>query len=343
MNDHIIFNMRSFRMKHKNKFFLSFFLLFATNQVFAMGSALPALQTVSSIISVLRATSNTSTLPLKQPTAADILPTLIRQLPIPIALNPEPPAIRTDTQDDGNDGGHIDQIRQLVENSTCADYSWKGRGVAPVGYINGVALSYTRSLCRVKNKSPFSSIMTKTNLGNTIKDALALYQPSLSRIIPFISNNVASGSNALRAVYTLGMGLGMRESSGNYCNAEAGIFQTSFDSINASTQLSKLYAEYKANPSLCLKQVFQQGASCSGTGNSSSNLGTGAGGAEFQAFNKSCPAFATEYAMMLLRVQRSYFGPINRKEVEVVPSCNDLLKDIEDLINNDPYICDDIL
>jgi hypothetical protein len=72
-----------------------------------------------------------------------------------------------------------------------------------------------------------------------------------------------------------------------------------------------------------------------------SNLGTGAG-ATYQAFNKSCPAFATEYAMTMLRLQRSHYGPINRREAEVVQSCNVMLKKVQDLVNADPYLCQDI-
>jgi len=144
----------------------------------------------------------------------------------------------------------------------------------------------------------------------------------------------------------------MRERSGAYCEgwdraggsnrssaqAEAGAFQVSYDSIVISSELKKLYAEYKASPQRCGLSVFKEGASCK----SQSILGTGAG-ATFQAFNKSCPAFATEYAMTLLRLQRSHFGPINRKEAEVVPSCGTLLKKVEQIVDANPEaVCNEI-
>ena len=246
-------------------------------------------------------------------------------------------------------GPYIDQIKTLASNSTCVNTDWASRGRAPIGYIKGVTLSYARSLCRLKTGSNLSLVMSAASTGNASKDALAYYKSIFAGNSISVAN---SGEESLRALYTLGMGLGMRESSGGYCEgwdksagsnrsssaAEAGAFQTSYDSMGSSPELSKLYAEYKASPGRCLLDVFKQGASCG----ASSILGTGAG-AEYQAFNISCPAFATEYAMTMLRVQRSHYGPINRQEAQVVPACNQLLKSVQDLIDNDPYACQDII
>ena len=156
----------------------------------------------------------------------------------------------------------------------------------------------------------------------------------------------------MRATFTLEMGLGMRESSGAYCEGwdksagggrpssagEAGLFQTSYDSMVVSPELSNLYAEYKANPSKCFLNVFKEGASCA----NSATLGSGAG-ADFQNFTKSCPAFATEYTAIMLRLLRGHYGPINRQEAEVVKSCGQLLSDIEVMVGRDPETtCQDI-
>lgn len=234
-------------------------------------------------------------------------------------------------------------------------YSWKNRGRAPAGYIKGVALSFARSLCRLKNydvNSPLKidSILSSASIGNTKKDALAHYSSQFQSLDLKISE---SGEDPLRAVYVLGIGLGMRESSGKYCTgwdtsagsnrsssaAEAGVFQVSFDSIGASAELSKLYSEYKnSDASRCFLNTFKEGASCG----QASILGSGAG-AEFQKFIKSCPAFASEYAMVLLRVLRNHFGPINRKEAEVISSCNDLLLSVQEVVERDTiYACTDI-
>ena len=275
----------------------------------------------------------------------------IPKVPTPIASAPKSlPSTPSPIQSgSAESNAYVDHIKLLAENSTCANYSWKDRGTAPIGFIKGVALSYARSICRLKASSGLSSILSAGNSNNSVKDAITLYQSNFTSLPILIGG---SGEGPLRALYVLGMGLGMRESSGAYCEgwdrsagshrssnaAEAGVFQTSYDSIGSSPELSKLYAEYKASPERCLLDVFKEGASCG----SSSILGTGAG-AEYQAFNKSCPAFATEYAMTMLRVQRSHYGPINRKEAEVVPACNQLLLSIQDYIDSDSYSCQDLL
>ncbi len=235
------------------------------------------------------------------------------------------------------------QIQSVVSRSACASQNWANRGRAPSGYTRGVAISFARSLCRTKANpvSPLARLLTAPS-GSSPKDALAWYQTSLTKL--GLRTNVA-GADSLRAVYVLGLGLGMRESSGKYCEgwdrsagsnrpssaAEAGIFQTSYDSVGANPELRKLYQEFISHPNRCSLDVFKEGAKCS----SSSTLGTGAG-ADFQKFNKACPAFATEYAMVLLRVLRKHFGPINRKEAQVIGSCNEMLKQVQQLVDKNP-------
>lgn len=252
-------------------------------------------------------------------------------------------------------GPYVDQIKELAAASSCAATSWADRGRAPLGYTKGMALSFARGVCRMKaaevSPSGLVNILTSARTTNTTKDALAHYQSHFSSLI----DTSIAGANPLRAVYVLGIGLGMRESSGRYCEGwdrsagssrsssagEAGVFQTSMDSMGISIELSKLYNEYKANPARCFLDVFKQGVSCSSS--DMSNLGTGAG-ADYQAFNKSCPAFAAEYAMTMLRIARTHYGPINRKEAQVNPACNTMLKQVQELIEQDPQnACDDIL
>jgi hypothetical protein len=248
-------------------------------------------------------------------------------------------------------GYYAEQIKTIAGNSTCASYSWSGRGKAPAAYIKGMALTYARSFCRLK-----TSEAAPTNLvnilgrgaGSSTTDALALYASTFSSLSMDVKN---AGVGPLRSLYTLGIGLGMRESSGKYCEgrdmsasntsantAEAGMFQTSYDSIGASAELTNLYNEYKVNPNNCFLDTFKVGVSCG----SSSIAGSGAG-ADYQAFNKSCPAFAAEYAMVMLRVRRNHYGPINRKEAEVTTSCNQMLKSVETFIENDLNSCADIM
>jgi len=319
------------RRLNKKLIFCSLLILSTTSQVYASGAKLPILETNGTEV------SDTT------PSTGGSSPT-----------TPTTPTSPTTTTPPREAGPYVDQIKELVASSSCASYSWSDRGRAPAGYTKGVALSFARGLCRLKaseNKaSGLVNILAAARSSSATKDALTHYQSNFASLP--IQTSVA-GTEPLRALYVLGMGLGMRESSGKYCEGwdrsagssrpsaagEAGVFQTSLDSMGASPELSKLYTEYKANPGRCMLDVFKQGVSCS----SMSNLGTGAG-ADYQAFNKACPAFATEYAMTMLRIARSHYGPINRKEAQVVPACNSLLKNIQDLIEQDPQnACDDIM
>ncbi|MGZ3773293.1 MAG: hypothetical protein ACXVCY_05890 [Pseudobdellovibrionaceae bacterium] len=244
----------------------------------------------------------------------------------------------------GAEGNYTQQIKDLAKNSACSKYSWRSRGRAPVGYVKGVALTFARSLCRIKvtgTPPAAAHILSSASSGNTSKDALSYYKNIFASAGIHVNT---AGDEAVRAIYTLGLGLGMRESSGSYCEGwdtsagsyrssatgEAGAFQVSYDSMVISPELRKLYQEYQITPQRCGLSVFKEGVSC----RNQSILGTGAG-ATYQVFNKSCPAFATEYAMTLLRLQRSHFGPIIRKEAEVVPSCAALLTNVEKLVNSD--------
>ena len=246
----------------------------------------------------------------------------------------------------------IEQITTLVSASTCANYSWKNRGRAPKGYIKGMAVTYARSFCRYKSSADSPTGLVKlfmTEAKTPAKDALAHYSSTFSNLA---MNITSEGINPLRSVYTLGIGLGMRESSGKYCEgrdmsasntssstAEAGIFQTSYNSMGASAELGKLYNEYKNNPSKCHLGIFKEGVNSCGN---ASIAGSGEG-ATYQALNKSCPALAAEYAMVMLRVLRAHYGPITRKEAEVTTACNQMLRNVESVIEDSPYSCDDLI
>jgi hypothetical protein len=249
-------------------------------------------------------------------------------------------------------GAYTSGVIAIASQSSCSQYNFKNRGEAPAGYIKGVALSFARSLCRYKAGHAtrnLASITSEADQKNDAVDAITHYASVFTA--RKIATNVA-GEDTLRATYALGLGLGMRESSGTYCEGwdttagskrpssagEAGPFQTSYDSIDTDASLGQLYQEYTSNPARCMLDVFKEGATCQPQG----LLGTG-DGAVYQAFNKSCPAFATEYAMALLRLLRTHFGPINRLEAEVVPACNTMLVSVQAYIDqNQNLACKEI-
>lgn len=231
----------------------------------------------------------------------------------------------------------INKVKVAASNSPVKKYKWKNRGIAPIGYIKGVAVTFAKSYYELKTKQKNAVEVMSQKIGDSNVDALAHYGITANSEI-----------DRLRAVYTLALGLGMRESSGNTTedwdrsklkegivnteeNAEAGLFQVSWDSRNKSPWLLKLYDQYKASPEQCSLSIFMENV----TDKKQPAIGTG-DGAKFQKFTKECPSFATEYVMVMLRSNRSHFGPIKKKAAEYNLDAEKMFKDIEKIINEIP-------
>ena len=214
----------------------------------------------------------------------------------------------------------------VVIDPACSGYKWKDRGRAPIGYLTGLALTQMRGESRAAHGS-----ILGMNLGSPDKDTLAHYKPGLDAAgIP-----LTTAQDRAAATYLILAGLGMRESSGNYLEgwdesasglkestAETGLFQVSYGSMPKHDEIAKIYDEYRADISGCMLTQFEPGTKAQ-TGKNTKPLGTGAG-RDFQIFTKACPAFATEYAALALRLNgglKGEWGPIRRKEVEIQKHC----------------------
>lgn len=213
-------------------------------------------------------------------------------------------------------------IEALAANSACAKVVWKDRGAAPKAYIKGMAQVFFENAC---NKGSLVDAAISAPLGSSSKDALKYYGLASNRV----------------AVFTLLTGLGMRESSGKHCEgrdgsannvtastAEAGLFQTSYSSVGASSVLKALFQKYTEGQGACYLDTFKQGVSCS----SKDAVNYGAGnGRLFQELSKTCPAFAVYYGAVMLRVLRQHYGPLNRKEAQYKKECEKMYSEIEAL------------
>lgn len=184
-----------------------------------------------------------------------------------------------------------------------------------------------------------------------VYDAISWYNSNFAALG---MKNGGGDLDTLRHVYTLLLGLGMRESSGEYCcgrdasatntssdSAEAGAWQTSYDSHGANAELPKLFALYKtsSHPN-CFLDTFKAGISCSAS--NLKNWGSGEGYA-FQALEKDCPAFAAEYAAIMLRVaggKVGHYGPIRQKAAEIKPECDAMLSKVQSLVLSNESYCD---
>jgi hypothetical protein len=240
------------------------------------------------------------------------------------------------------DSAPIDQITQIAAQSDIARYSWKDRGVAPKGYIKGMALVYARVYSKLNAGDAAAAEMAKAKSDDSDHDALAWYDPVFAAAG---MNNDTAGADTLRHLFVLLIGLGMRESSGKYCEgrdtsasnttaetAEAGLFQTSFNARTASPLLPKLFAAYSENASGFV-EIYKEGVKCSAA--ELENFGSG-DGKEFQRLSKACPAFAAEFAAVGLRNIRKHWGPIIRRGAEVRLECDEMLRQVQAAVDESP-------
>jgi hypothetical protein len=191
--------------------------------------------------------------------------------------------------------------------------------------------------------------MARTDFGNPTQDALAYFAQPLA-----VAGMPKSGdeSATLRQLFTVLIGLGMPESSGNYWDGkdsnahnetaetcEAGLFQTSWNArnaggnANAKELMLSLFNQYQTNPEVGMLAVFQEGVKAQRR----PNWGTG-DGVLFQQLSKACPAFAAEFTAVGLRNVRKHWGTIqndNRGQgvgltlVEIQPKCAAMLKAVQ--------------
>jgi hypothetical protein len=234
----------------------------------------------------------------------------------------------------------VARIAELAAASPLATYAWNGRGVAPRGYIKGMAAAFAQVYAKWKAGDPAAKQMAAKAppSHDATRDALAWYEPE------FRAANMgnAAGPETLRRLFVLLIGLGMRESSGRYCEgrdlsagnvsadtAEAGLFQQSWNSHAASPELDLLLAAYRGKPDPLLP-IFQEGVTPRAV--DLVNFGEG-DGAAFQRLCKASPTFAVEAAGLGLRVLRQHWGPVNRREVEIVPEADALLRQVQGVVD----------
>lgn len=249
----------------------------------------------------------------------------------------------------------VSTIRKLANSAQCRspnpERGWNDRGRAPKAYLEGMALVFARSVCQRQRTDVELVSSAAGSVGRSPErtDGLVAYRAEFAALG---RTNERSGADTLRNTYTLLIGLGMRESSGQYCvgrdrsanftsadSAEAGLFQTSWGVNRANPELASLFQRYRTDQSGCLLNVFSQGVACGAHDAETWGEGTGA---EWQKLSKTCPAFATEYAAVVLRTSggtNGEFGPIRNRAAQLVPACESMLKQVQTYVINTPSAC----
>jgi len=239
-------------------------------------------------------------------------------------------------------------IEDIAATSSIADYSWDGRGTAPIGYTKGVALAFANAYRQLKVGYPPAMGMAAANSHNSDKDVLSW---EAGRFNQAGMSNETNGAGTLRHLWVYILGLGMRESSGMHCcgrdqsvpvgyygppstTTEAGAWQTSYDAVSCSPDCGTLFSAFSAgsetdNPQGFL-DPFNEGVTCSpadwqcyGDGN----------GYLHQEMSKYQPAYAAEFCGVVLRNLRQHYGPVNRREVEIVSAADAMLQAVQDYID----------
>lgn len=232
------------------------------------------------------------------------------------------------------------QVVQIANSSAIATYDWHDRGIAPCGYIKGMAIVFAQVYCKLLSNDVYAVAMAKANTGNRAKDVLAYYRNKFSQLG---MHNGESGAAILRHLFVLLLGLGMRESSGRWCEgrdmaanntmantAEAGLFQTSWNAHLAHPLLPQLFECYRAYP-VCFLDVFKEGVTVDPQ--ELYNFGSG-NGEEFQRLSKECPVFAAKFAAIGLRNTRTHWGPVNRYEAEIRPEANHMFLQVQQAVHS---------
>jgi peptidoglycan hydrolase-like protein with peptidoglycan-binding domain len=230
---------------------------------------------------------------------------------------------------------NAEAIANIAANSALARVSWRDRGRAPLGYIKGMAVMFAVAARKLAQGDSAALEMARAVSGDSGRDALAHFAPQFAALG---MRNDASGVDTLRHLFVLLIGLGMRESSGRYCegrdmsasnisadSAEAGLFQMSWDAHGASPEIPRLLADYQANGG-GYRAIFAEGVTCRDSDFSTFGSGTGAA---FQLLCKQCPGLAVETAAVGLRNIRTHWGPVNRHEVELRLEADEMLQQVQ--------------
>jgi hypothetical protein len=251
---------------------------------------------------------------------------------LPVYPPPALPPLRDDV---------VGEICDAALSAEIADYYWADRGVAPDGYIQGMAFAYATMVRKLNMGDPVAAITAQEDQDDPAHDALSWYAAEFQALG---LHNDRPGVDTLRHLFVLLIGLGMRESSGRHCcgvdqsasnheseTAEAGIAQTSWNASACSSDVRRLFDEYTAMGQCqqSAKELFEENVSCSQSEWACYGSGIGY---DYQMLAKNSPQFAVEMTAVVTRFLRQHHGPINRKEVELRLECDLLLQDIEAII-----------
>jgi hypothetical protein len=237
----------------------------------------------------------------------------------------------------------VTEITTAVEERGIAEFNWPERGVAPPAYMIGMALSFAQACLWFEAGVLAVDEMAEPEHGDT-DDALTWLREEFEDIG---MDNTRGGLETLRGLFVLLIGLGMRETSGQYFQGidasagssstsadtcEAGLFQTSWNMSSPADERGKMTDYFWQHPNGFLAE-FSDGVypTASGLKHYGSS---GEDGVRYQFLAKFCPLFAALSTGLGLRSRKDHWGPVKRREVDLRPETDELLKDIQHLVTS---------
>jgi hypothetical protein len=237
-----------------------------------------------------------------------------------------------------------------VQASPLVNFDWNRHGKAPIGYLKGMALTFARVYCKLEASDASAQVMARADSNKPGIDALSVYKRDFADLN---MDNSADGPDTLRHLFVLLTGLGIRESSGKYCEgrdmsakgahdtpvdfrtAEAGVFQMSFTLGVGSSDaqfapLRNLYEQLRVIPYSGYRDVFMEGVPCKPE--LLTDFGPSAAG-RFREFCVMQPALSAELAALGLRMRRHHWGPIERHTVTLSADCDALFANVQAVVD----------
>lgn len=240
------------------------------------------------------------------------------------------------------DDATIAKIVGFAAASDLARHSWAGRGPAPIGYVEGVAVTYGQVLRRLAAGDSVARAMVQIVDGP--HDVFDHYEPIL--IAAGMITRNAPDIDRLRILFVILVGLGIRESSGgddigrdtsasntSADTAEAGTWQQSRDSFAASgdPELPKVFATYVGSAPDAVDAIFKRGTSPHPS--AFENFGDpNSDGFKFQALCKARPSIASLFAAIGMRTDYPHWGPLINHAAEIVPAADALFRQVQTIV-----------
>ena len=237
-----------------------------------------------------------------------------------------------------------EQIYDIVGKSAIAKYPWKSRGVAPMAYTYRHGVGVFLAARAIKGRRISAAVeMAKADTHNDDKDALSWYRSN------FAAKGMSNADSRCRHVAT-----SVRAYARTWVCVNLAVITARDETSAPPTQrptllrlacsrchgtlmlqadeISKLMDEYGDDEG-CASSVHSPMASSAAR--RAGRTTAPARATTFRSLPSNAPALRSRHARWRLRMLRKHWGPINRKEVEIVTAANTMFNEVQRLVEGE--------